>query len=59
VKFDAGGYAYGSKRLPGVDAHSMFERPSQVAPRPFEGHTGSGQILFHLAPRSIALVELG
>jgi hypothetical protein len=59
VKFDAGSYAYGSKRLQAADEHNTFERPSQVAPRPFDGDTASGDILFHRSPGSLDLVELG
>jgi alpha-N-arabinofuranosidase len=41
-----------------VDAHNSFDRPNEVAPRPFAGHSSAGVLLFDLPPKSIAVVEV-
>jgi alpha-N-arabinofuranosidase len=41
-----------------VDAHNMFDRPNQVAPRPFAGRASGGRLVFDLAPKSVAVVEV-
>ena len=41
-----------------VDAHNVFERPNQVAPRRFAGRASGGRLLFDLPPKSVAVVEV-
>ena len=41
-----------------VDAHNSFERPTQVAPRPFAGRSSAGRLQFDLPAKSIAVVQL-
>jgi alpha-N-arabinofuranosidase len=41
-----------------VDAHNSFDRPDEVAPRPFAGRVSGGHLLFDLPPKSVAVVEL-
>ena len=41
-----------------VDAHNSFDRPKQVAPRPFAGRSSGGRLQFDLPPKSIAVVQL-
>ena len=41
-----------------VDAHNSFERPTDVAPKPFSGRAAGGQLQFELPPKSIAVVEV-
>jgi alpha-N-arabinofuranosidase len=41
-----------------VDSHNTFVRPNQVAPRHFSGRASSGQLLFELPPKSVAVVEV-
>lgn len=39
-----------------VDAHNSFDRPDDVAPRPFAGRASEGALLFELPPKSMAVV---
>lgn len=41
-----------------VDAHNSFDRPNDVAPKPFRGRASGGQLQFDLPPKSIAVVEV-
>jgi alpha-N-arabinofuranosidase len=41
-----------------VDAHNMFDRPSEVAPRPFAAHSVGRQLVFDLPPKSVAVLEV-
>ena len=41
-----------------VDAHNSFDRPGEIAPRPFAGRLSGGQMLFDLPPKSVAVEEL-
>jgi alpha-N-arabinofuranosidase len=41
-----------------VDAHNSFDRPNQVVPRPFAGRVAGGRLVFDLAPKSIAVVQV-
>ncbi|HEX8839930.1 MAG TPA: alpha-L-arabinofuranosidase C-terminal domain-containing protein [Sphingomicrobium sp.] len=41
-----------------VDAHNSFDRPTQVAPRPFAGRSSGGRLQFDLPAKSIAVVQL-
>jgi len=41
-----------------VASHNSFERPNQVAPRPFSGRASGGQLLFKLPQKSVAVVEV-
>ena len=41
-----------------VDAHNTFDRPNQVAPRPFKGRRSGSELTFELPPKSVAVVEV-
>jgi alpha-N-arabinofuranosidase len=41
-----------------VDSHNSFDRPPEVAPRPFAGRASGGKLVFELPPKSIAVVEV-
>ena len=41
-----------------VDAHNMFDRPNEVAPRPFAARSVGRQLVFDLPPKSVAVVEV-
>ena len=41
-----------------VDSHNSFDRPNDVAPKPFSGRAAGGQLQFDLPPKSIAVVEV-
>jgi len=43
---------------PAVDAHNSFDRPTQVAPRPFTGRSSDGRLQFDLPAKSVAVVQL-
>lgn len=41
-----------------VDSHNTFDRPREVAPKPFSGRASGGALQFDLAPKSIAVVQV-
>ncbi|MBV9931270.1 MAG: alpha-N-arabinofuranosidase [Alphaproteobacteria bacterium] len=41
-----------------VDSHNGFDRPGEVAPRPFAGRAEAGGLRFELPPKSIAVVQV-
>ena len=41
-----------------VDSHNSFDRPPEVAPRPFAGRVSGGELVFELPPKSIAVVHV-
>jgi alpha-N-arabinofuranosidase len=43
---------------PGVDSHNSFDRPGEVAPRPFAGRAAGGALRFDLPPKSVAVVQV-
>jgi alpha-L-arabinofuranosidase len=41
-----------------ADAHNSFDSPNSVAPRPFAGRGGGGQLRFELPAKAIAVVQV-
>jgi alpha-N-arabinofuranosidase len=41
-----------------VDSHNSFERPNDVAPKPFAGRVSGDHFQFELPPKSVAVVRV-